>query len=106
MELFSKAEEFTDIRFHGDKQILTDLNKHASIRYKLKKPAKVTAIHHKINILIQCLLGGVAFPEKQRTTLTNDTNMLLSSIHRVARGLLEMMVEGGGPVSIASCLSL
>lgn len=38
--------------------------------------------------------------------LTNDLNVVMSSVNRVAKGLLEMMVEGGGPASIASCLTL
>ncbi|KAI9092146.1 Sec63 Brl domain-containing protein [Phlyctochytrium arcticum] len=104
LETLCQAEEFGMVRFHADKAHLNALNKNLAMRYPIK--GRVSSAAQKVNILIQCALGTIAFTEKTGPTMALETQGIMSQACRIARFMIEICVAKGDYVSLKSCVDL
>ncbi|KAG9290860.1 hypothetical protein G9A89_011010 [Geosiphon pyriformis] len=102
LELLSKAEEFYELRFHqGEKQVLNNINKSPDIRFPIK--GRVTRVDQKIFLMLQCLLGNIAFSDpKMGFQMNMEANVILQHSPR----LIECMVQKRDVVSLQNSLDL
>ena len=103
LELLCSAEEFDDIRFHGDKTALNDLNKNADIRFKLV--GRVKEVKDKVFILIQCVLGNIAI-DKNTSYSSTETNQIVHQSARILRAMSEVFVDRKDYLTTQNCLTL
>ncbi|KAI9009744.1 Sec63 Brl domain-containing protein [Gaertneriomyces semiglobifer] len=105
LELLCKAEEFTELRWHGEKGQLNAINKEPGLRFPLK--GKITEIEQKVNILLQCALASIPFKEsKVQSSLTMETSALLPQACRVARFMVAICHAKQDFVSLKSAINL
>ncbi|KAJ3236462.1 ATP-dependent DNA helicase MER3 [Chytriomyces hyalinus] len=86
LECLSSAEEFAEIKFHGEKTYFNTLNK--TIRYPVT--GKMTISADKVNVMIQCILGTIRFTEaKFSSHLNTESNVIMSHAARVSKCMYE-----------------
>ncbi|CAG8433209.1 521_t:CDS:10 [Ambispora gerdemannii] len=106
LEMLSKAAEFSDLRCHqGEKQVLNNLNKHPQIRYPIK--GKVTRVDHKVYVMIQCILGHIAFSDpKMGFQMNIDANIILQHCPRIMNCIVECMVQKKDVIALRNAINL
>ncbi|KAJ3403232.1 Sec63 [Chytriomyces hyalinus] len=87
LECLSSAEEFAEIKFHGEKTYFNTLNK--TIKYPVT--GKMTTSADKVNVMIQCILGTIRFTEpKFSSHLNTESNVIMSHAARVSKFMFEV----------------
>lgn len=106
MACFSKAAEFSGVRFHQDKGTLNQTNKDPGIRFRLK--GRITTIDQKVNILLQMAIGNVTAASENKSTFSIASDMLAINQHanRVFKGLLEVLLVKKDFSGILNTISL
>ncbi|TPX51368.1 hypothetical protein SeLEV6574_g00353 [Synchytrium endobioticum] len=100
----SRAEEFSDTRYRGDKTELNAINK--QIRFPIKG-GKVREISDKVNILIQAVLGSISLEnQKASGEFSQQINAIFNIAPRIGRGMIEMFMEKGDEISVRSAITL
>ncbi|KAJ3121270.1 Sec63, partial [Nowakowskiella sp. JEL0407] len=103
------AQEFSEIRFHGDKTALATLSKSPLIRFplKLKGNKSLTSVSEKINILLQCELSSIPFiDEKSKVQFERDLILIHSNANRLLRGMRDVCLANGDGMALRSALQL
>ncbi|KAI8825871.1 Sec63 Brl domain-containing protein [Fimicolochytrium jonesii] len=105
LETLCKAEEFSDIRFRGDKAIFNAVNKNPAIRFPVK--GKVTTGDQKVNLLIQCRLACISLSDQKTShTLNMEQAAIISGGSRIARFMVDVFKAKGDVVSLRSATDL
>ncbi|KAJ3016304.1 Sec63 [Thoreauomyces humboldtii] len=104
LETLCKAEEFSEIRFRGDKGQLNAVNKNPGIRFPLKD--RVTAIEDKVNLIIQCCLGSLSIEDKASGGASVDTNMVMGHAPRIARFMVDVAASKKDVIALLSAIDL
>ncbi|KAJ3173414.1 Sec63 [Geranomyces variabilis] len=103
LETLCRAEEFSDIRFRGDKTQLNTLNKDKSIRFPVS--GKIGRIDQKINVLTQCHLASISLSD-QKSHLALETTTIMMQAPRIARFMAEVCATKGDATSLYSTINL
>ncbi|KAJ3167141.1 Sec63 [Geranomyces variabilis] len=103
LETLCRAEEFSEIRFRGDKTQLNTLNKDRSIRFPVS--GKIGRIDQKINVLIQCHLASISLSD-QKSHLALEATTIMMQAPRIARFMAEVCATKGDALSLYSAINL
>lgn len=124
LEVFCKAEEFSDIRFRNDKMILNKFNKSGGVRSayirvygiytitsRFALSGKVSEVWHKVFLLVQACIGGLSITDpndKQQKTshLAADTALIMKNANRMCKGLISVILAKCDYRSIISALHI
>ncbi|RKO98141.1 hypothetical protein CXG81DRAFT_11104, partial [Caulochytrium protostelioides] len=106
ISLIVSCDEFEDTRFHQDKGILNALNKHPTIRFRIK--GKIQQVTDKINLIIQATLGGTPLTEFKAATAatTLEINRIMQQAARLASAAVSFALLTGRVDYILSTLHL
>ena len=106
----SQASEFHEIRFRtGEKAAYKILNDNPLMKYRI--PVNVDMPQHKISILIQSVLGGIDFPDdektkKHRSQFTTDAALVFQHVHRLIRCIIDCQLQLEDSVAARNALTL
>ncbi|TPX35525.1 hypothetical protein SmJEL517_g02136 [Synchytrium microbalum] len=100
----SKAEEFAEIRFRGDKGELNAISKQT--RFPIKG-GKVKDVCDKVTILLQAVFGSISLEnQKASTEFSMQTNAIFNAAPTVGRAMIEIFMEKGDEISVRSSITL
>ncbi|KAI9483482.1 MAG: Sec63 Brl domain-containing protein [Benjaminiella poitrasii] len=99
LDLLSECyEEIDKIRFNsGEKQFLSTLKNHASIRFPL---SKVSSMADKISMLLQCVLGDISLYNGSGSLLAIESLTVMDHLSRITKCLIDCCVQERNPIKL------